>query len=173
MITSDALQIVTQHLERTASDIRRNQQEETEREKRTNRFTQAFVTVLAVVALLNLYFVGNLAQEIQLMARNMNQATGQLQDMSDRMSGMRYHVASMGENVGMMPIVAQQMRSISGEMQYIEADLEDIRANMTAMTTHVGNLTTDVDTMRLLFRDVNGKFIVMRQNVRQIAGVLP
>lgn len=173
MTTADALQRIADHLERTAVEIRRNQVDDSQREKRTHRSIQTMVAVLAAVALLNLYFVGELAQEIQLMIRNMDHATNQLEDMSDRMGGMRRHVGSMGENVSMLPIVVEQMGSMSTEMGFMESDLRGVRESMQDMTTNVEHLAGEVDSMRVIFREVNGKLIVMRQNVRQISDVVP
>lgn len=170
---ADSLEKIVRHLEKVEADIRESQVEDAEQVRRTNRFTQTMVAALAAVALVNLYFVGELAQEIELLIRNMNRSIVHLEEMGDRMTGMQLHFEGIGASAGHLPIVVDQMVAISGRMGEIEQDLGGIRTRMGQMSGHVGVLETDVQTMTAMFREVNGKLVHIRHNMRQVSGVVP
>lgn len=171
--SSQSLEKVLRRLEQVEDDIRQNQAEDAAQVRRTNRFTHMMVAAVALVGLVNLYFVGELAQEIELLIRNMDRSVVHLEEMGDRMTGMQLHFERIGESTGRLPIVVDQMMSISVGMQEIEGDLGGIRQRMQQMSDHVAALDQDVATMTGAFREVNGKLVLIRQNMAQMSNVVP
>lgn len=170
---AQSLDKVLRRLEQVEEDIRQNQMEDAAQVRRTYRFTQTMVAGLAVVALVNLYFVGELAQEIELLIRNMDRSVVHLEEMGDRMTGMQLHFERIGESAGRLPIVVDQMTSISAGMQDIERDLGGIRGRMEHMTEHLATMDDDVRVMTYAFREVNGKLVHIRHNMAQMSNVVP
>lgn len=170
---AQSLDKVLRRLQQVEDDIRENQLEEAAQVRRTNRFTQTMVAALAVVALVNLYFVGELAQEIDLLVRNMDRSVVHLEQMGERMTGMQMHFERIGENAGRLPIVVDQMASISTGMHDIEWDLGGVRERMEHMTAHVTEMDRDVELMTRAFRDVNGKLVHIRHSMNQMSRVVP
>lgn len=171
--SAKSLEKVLRRLEQVEDDIRQNQLEDATQVRRTNRFTQTMVAALAVVALVNLYFVGELAQEIELLIRNMDRSIVHLEEMGGQMTGMQLHFERIGESAGRLPIVVDQMVSISAGMQDIERDLGGIRERMEHMTDHVAEMDGDVEVMTRGFREVNGKLVHIRHSMGQMSNVVP
>ena len=171
--SAQSLEKVLRRLEQVEDDIRQNQLEDAAQVRRTDRFMQTMVAALAVVALSNLYFVGELAQEIQLLIRNMDRSVVHLEEMGDRMTGMQLHFERIGENAGRLPIVVDQMTSISAGMHDIEWDLGGVRERMERMTGHVAEMDGDVEVMTRAFREVNGKLVHIRHSMGQMSRAVP
>jgi hypothetical protein len=171
--SAQSLDRVLRRLQQVEDGILQNQREDAAQVRRTHRFTQTMVAALAMVALVNLYFVGELAQEIELLIRNMDRSVVHLEEMGDRMTGMQLHFERIGESTARLPIVADQMVSISAGMQGIEGDLGGIRVRMQHMSNHVAGMDGDVDTMTRAFRELNGKLAHIRHSMSQMSGVVP
>jgi hypothetical protein len=171
--SAQSLDKVLRRLQQVEDDILQNQLQDAAQVRRTHRFMQTMVAALAVVALVNLYFVGELAQEIELLIRNMDRSVVHLEEMGDRTTGMQLHFERIGESAGRLPIVVDQMVSISAGMQEIERDLGGIREGMQHMSDHVAEMDGDVDVMKSAFRQVNGKLVHIRHSMAQMSGVLP
>lgn len=171
--SAKSLDKIVRRLQQVEDDIRQNQLEDAGQVRRTHRFTQTIVAALAAVALLNLYFVGELAHEIGLLVRNMDRSVMHLEEMGDRMTGMQRHFDRIGESAGRLPIVVDQMVSISAGMQDIERDLGGIRDRMQHMSGHVAEMDGDVGNMTRAFREVNGKLVHIRHSVGQMSNVVP
>lgn len=168
-----SLDKIVLHLQKIEDDIRQKQVADAQQVRHTHRFTKTMVAGLALVALLNLYFVGELAHEIDVLIRNMDRSVVHLEEMGDRMTGMQVHVHRIGESAGRLPIVVDQMASIGAGMQGVEADLGGVRGRMQRMTGHVAVLDQDVGLMTGMFRDVNGKLVHIRHNMGQMSNVVP
>ena len=168
-----SLDKIVRHLEKIEGDIRQKQVADAEQVHHTNRFTQIMVVGLALVALVNLYFVGELAHEIGVLIRNMDRSVVHLEKMGDQMTGMQVHVQRIGDSAGRLPIVVDQMASISAGMQAVEEDLGGVRGRMQHMSEHVAVLDGDVELMTRVFREVNGKLVHIRHNMGQMSNVVP
>jgi gamma-glutamyl-gamma-aminobutyrate hydrolase PuuD len=164
---------IVDYLQRTEQDLRTSQEAEMGSAKRTNRMIQSMFGIIGVIALLNLYFVANLAQEVRVVIRSMTKMYEQFGDMSGQMSAMRVHVGNMSENIAMMPIMVEQMGAISANMESMKGDVNAMRSHMVNMNGQVSSMNQDIGTMTVLFRDVTGKVVGMRQQVGQMSQVVP
>lgn len=162
-----SLDKIVLHLQKIEDDIRQKQVADAQQVHHTNRFTQT------MVALVNLYFVGELAHEIQVLIRNMDRSVVHLEEMGDRMTGMQVHVQRIGDSASRLPIVVDQMASIGAGMQGVEEDLGGVRGSMQRMSDHVAALDQDVALMTGVFREVNGKLVHIRHNMGQMSNVVP
>lgn len=168
-----SLDKIVRHLEKVEDDIQQKQMADAEQVRHTHRFTQTMVAALALVALVNLYFVGELAHEIELLIRNMDRSVVHLEEMNHRVTELQFHVQRIGESAGRLPIVVDQMASIGAGMDGVEAELGGVRGHMRRMSDHVGVLDQDVGQMTGLFRQVNGKLVHIRHNMGQMSNVVP
>ncbi len=168
-----ALQTVVAHLERAESDIRNDQASSRAYEKRASRLIHSLYLVIGSMALINLYFVGDLAQEVQVIIRSMNKMYTQFGQMSERMHGMRYHVSGMGEQMALMPVMVEQMGSISGQMSQMEQEVTLMRGALIEIGDRVHSIGGDIGVMDRLFYEVNGKVFRMRHNVGQMSRMVP
>jgi hypothetical protein len=168
-----SLDKIVRHLQKVEDDIRQKQVADAEQVHHTNRFTQTMVAALALVALVNLYFVGELAHEIEVLIRNMDRSVVHLEEMGDRMTGMQLHVQRIGASAARLPIVVDQMASVSAGMQGIEQDLTGMRGRVHRISDHAGVLDQDVEFMTVVFREVNNKLVRIRQNMGQMSNVMP
>lgn len=168
-----SLDKIVLHLQKIEDDIRQKQVADAQQVHHTNRFTQTMVAGLALVALVNLYFVGELAHEIQVLIRNMDRSVVHLEEMGDRMTGMQVHVQRIGDSASRLPIVVDQMASIGTGMKGVEEDLGGVRGRMQRMSNHVAALDQDVALMTGVFREVNGKLVHIRHNMGQMSNVVP
>lgn len=162
-----SLDKIVLHLQKIEDDIRQKQVADAQQVHHTNRFTQT------MVALVNLYFVGELAHEIQVLIRNMDRSVVHLEEMGDRMTGMQVHVQRIGDSASRLPIVVDQMASIGAGMQGVEEDLGGVRGSMQRMSDHVAALDQGVALMTGVFREVNGKLVHIRHNMGQMSNVVP
>ena len=171
--SAKSLERIVRRLGQVEDDIRQNQLEDAAHVRRTHRFMQTMVAALAVVALVNLYFVGELTHEIGLLVRNMDRGVMHLEEMGDRMTEMQLHFDSIGESAGRLPIVVDQMMSISAGMQDIERDMEGIRGRTQHVSEHVAEMDGDVENMTHAFREVNGKLVHIRHSMGQLSNAVP
>ncbi|WP_006786638.1 hypothetical protein [Thiorhodospira sibirica] len=169
----DELAHILHRLKQTEESIRATQAIDAGLARRTQRLLQIVFLLIGLVALVNLYFVSDLAQETQIIIRNMTTMYEQFGEMSERMSGMRTHVSAMGQNIALMPVMVDQMDMISRNMLSMEHDVSGMRTHMQHLTGHVHVMYQDIHTMNLLFRDVNGKLVHMRYYVGHMSNVVP
>lgn len=167
------LQKIVDYLQRTEIDMLQSRNHEVRRARNTNIMIQIMFGIIGVIALANLYFVADLAQEVKIVIRSMTKMYVQFGEMSAQMSAMRNHVAGMSDNIAMMPIMVEQMSSISDNMTAMQDDVAAMRWHMINMNRQVSSMNQDIGTMTLLFRDVNGKVVTMRYHVGQMSNVVP
>lgn len=167
------LQKIVDYLQRTEHDMQHSKENEVRHARNTNVMIQIMFGVIGVIALANLYFVADLAQEVRVVIRSMTKMYVQFGEMSAQMSTMRSHVAGMSDNIAMMPIMVEQMTIMSDNMARMQDDVTAMRWHMINMNQQVSSMNQDIDTMTLLFRDVNGKVITMRYHVGQMSNVVP
>ncbi|QEP44717.1 hypothetical protein D5085_17195 [Ectothiorhodospiraceae bacterium BW-2] len=173
MANRDNLETIVNHLRQTEEDIRQDQAQQQRRVQRTNRMIQLLFGLIGSIALVNLYFVGDLAQEVQIIIRSMTKMYTQFGEMSERMSGMRHHVDSMSDNIAFMPIMVEQMEMMSHKMGSMEHDVSAMRQSVTEMGGNVATMRGDIGTMNALFRSVNSKMDLMRHRVGEMSRVVP
>jgi hypothetical protein len=164
---------IVDYLGRTEQELRLAQDQEMGSAKRTNRMIQVMFSVIGMIALANLYFVADLAQEVRVVIRSMTKMYVQFGDMSEQMSAMRVHVDGMSDNIAMMPIMVEQMSAISANMESMRENVTGMRGHMVNMNGRVASMNQDIGTMTVLFRDVNGKMVAMRHQVGQMSQVVP
>lgn len=169
----DYLKKIVAYLRQSENDMRRSQALENRYTLRTNRMIQIIFSVIGIVALLNLYFVGDLAQEVRAVIRSMDKMYVQFGEMSEQMSAMRQHVASMSDNITLMPVMVEEMTAMSDNMALMKEDVAAMRGRMVNMNRQVASMNQDIGTMMLLFREVNGKVVTMRYHVGQMSNVVP
>jgi methyl-accepting chemotaxis protein len=130
-----------------------------------------FVTVL--IALVNLYFVNDLTEEVKAMTQAMNEMNEHFGAVSGRMGSITDTVDTMNDTVHMLPIVAAQMREIAGYTGSLSSDVARIRVSADSVETRVGQLEADTRDMALRFRRVNRSVGQIGADVDQMARPLP
>lgn len=173
MLSLKNLEKIHDRLEKIEEDIRETQAIDASQEQRTSRFIHILIFIIAMVALTNLYFVGDLAQQVQILMRNMTKTYVHFGEMTDRMHWMTHHVKQMDDSISLMPVVVDQLWAMSEDMHIMDQQVHGISTLMNNMTRNVYFVNHDITQMSSIFRDVNGKLVHIRQNVRQMANVVP
>lgn len=168
-----ALDKVLSRLNQTRNQLDLRYSEEERTFKRTNRTIHGIFIGIGIIALVNIYYIGDFAQETRVIVRDMVTMYTQFGEMSERMSGMRHHVSGMEDNIALMPFMAEQMTMMSSNMLMMRADVSDMNTHMYSMTQRVGTMGQDIGSMNRLFRNVNGTLTRMHYHVNQMSRVVP
>ena len=160
-------------LENLEADLEARGEELGEHVQGTERVVGILAAVMGLLALVNLYFVNDLTEEIKEMTRSMEQMTDHFSDVSLRMGSMTQNVDGMRETMGMLPIVAAQMDEISGHVETMGGDVARIRQTTVAVDGRIDLLNRDMLDMAGRFRGVNRNVGLMGRSVEQMSRPVP
>ncbi len=140
---------------------------------KTNNMIRAVFFVIGVFALINFYFVTGVAQEAKVTVSSMVDMYTNFGEMSERMSQIRQHVESMGENVKTMPIMVEQMKGMSEYMATMHTDVSGMGDKMVEMETSVNSMNQDIDEMSKRFHNLNYSMEHMVRDVNEMSKIVP
>jgi hypothetical protein len=172
-MSSDPIEKIVDHLERSEASLRATQERSREQERRTGNLIQALFLAIAAIALVNIYYVNDLFQEVKVIMRSMTTMYTRFGEMSERVHGMRGHVESMSGQIGLMPVMVEQMGNMSERMAGMRGDVGEMRERLASMTGEVSVMEQDIGSMSLMLHDVTGKVIHIRRSVGAMSNVVP
>lgn len=113
------------------------------------------IMVTVIIALINVYFVNDLTEEVRSMTRAMNEMNSHFDSVSGRMTNITNTVTSMNETVHMLPIVAAQMNDMAAYSDSMRQDMQRIRESSNGVEQRIQKLDADVLDMAHRFRRLN------------------
>jgi methyl-accepting chemotaxis protein len=140
---------------------------------RAGRAIHLLLALIGALALLNLYYVSNMAGDVRVVARSMVEMYTNFGQMSERMQHIRQHVQSMGEQIRMMPVMTEQLQGMRGYMAQMRSDVEGMRDRMAQMQERVGTMNSDIREMAGRFRNMNRSVYGLGADVREMSDVVP
>lgn len=167
------LQSIAQNLKQMEEDLQIIHDNARKTEKKTRLLIHSLFLVIGGFALVNLYFVNDLAQEIKVIVKSMNRMYVHFGEMSDRVDGMRQHVENMGDNISLMPVMVEQMTDMSDNMGQMKANVGGMKSKLTVMRQKVSIMNQDITEMAGRFRNVNHNVRHMSRDVRDMSDVVP
>jgi DNA anti-recombination protein RmuC len=169
----EKIQLIIHNLTQVEDDLRRVHEQSRKIEKKTGIIIQTLFVIIGSFALINLYFVNDLAQEIKVIVKNMNKMYVHFGEMSDRVDGMRYHIVNMGDNMALMPIMVDQMSNMSVKMQTMKINVSGMKNKIIVMRKSVSIMNNDISEMAGRFRHVNHNVYQMRRDVKVMSDIIP
>lgn len=167
------LHTIVNHLQQMEQDLLDLHKRADRIQQGTNRVITIVLTVIGAFALINLYFVNDLAQEIKVTIQSMVEMYTHFGEMSQRMTHIREHVGSMSDNIKTMPIMVEQMHGMSQNMTSMQDDVAGMRGKMGDMNVRVGSMNTDITEMAQRFHHMNESMGIMTRDVREMSDVVP
>jgi methyl-accepting chemotaxis protein len=164
-------------LHEAMTDLERDlEQRDTALRQRT-RGVDTTIRVLAgamgILALANLYFVNSLTQEVQLMVSAMREMTGHFTQVAEHMDTMTGTIASMDEDVALMPVIRDQMHELAGRVDRMGGNVAGMRDTTTRMDARMDGLNAGIHDMSQRFRALNRSVAGMGADVDQMARPIP
>ncbi len=137
--------------------------------RRTNRIIRGVLILLAVVALLVLYLINDLTQNMITMTHNMVSMYEHFGDVSRDMDTITGSVTQMNANVRSLPFMKERMVIMSRDMAIMNGNVKSMDQDVAAMDQNVAVITAGVGEMAgrfdLLTRSTQG----MGYNVNQMS----
>lgn len=162
----DSLALAEQNAKQTHYEVLRN-------ERKSHTILHWMFLVIGGFALLNLYYVNDLSQEVKTIIRHMNQMYMQFGEMSERMKGMSRHVVNMDSNIALVPVMGEQMDMMEQRMGTMQKSVGEMHQSVGNMQGRVASMNRDVGSMSQSFYTVNRRVGQIQRNVGQMADVLP
>jgi hypothetical protein len=174
------MQIQQEHVDRIASVLDKLEVDFVERDEaflrqsRTRElFVRGLIFVIVLVALVNIYFVNYLREEVSAMTDAMIEMNTHFGSVSQRMDNLTGTVTEMRQSVRMLPIVSAQMNEIAGRVENIDGDVAGIQDVIFDTNHRIGNMGVDMQDMSLRFRSLNGIVGGIGRDVEQMALPIP
>ena len=174
------MQIQQEHVDRIASVLDKLEADYLERDeafvaqsKTKELLVRSLIFVIVLVALVNIYFVNYLREEVSAMTEAMVEMNAHFGSVSTRMENLTGTVTDMRQWVRMLPIVSAQMDEIAGLVENIDGDVEDIQGVIFDTDVRIGNMGIDMHDMSLRFRGLNGIVGGIGRDVEQMALPIP
>jgi hypothetical protein len=174
------MQIQQEHVDRLASVLDKLEADYLERDeafiaqsKTKELMVRSLIFVIVLVALVNIYFVNYLREEVSAMTEAMVEMNSHFGSVSKRMDNLTGTVSHMRQWVRMLPIVSAQMDEIAGLVENIDGDVEGIQGVMYDTNRRIGNMGMDMQDMSIRFRGLNGIVGGMGRDVEQMALPIP
>jgi hypothetical protein len=104
---------------------------------------------------------------------NMDEMSGYFARVSVHMGDMRRKVASMTDDVRMVPIVTAQMREIGGHLETMRADVNRMRLSTGAIDERIDGMNLSIADMSGRFRSLNQSIGLMGADVDQMSRAVP
>ncbi len=129
--------------------------------------------IIGGFALLNLYTVNSLDQEVGVIIRQMNKMYLQFGEMSERMQSMSERVVSMDQNITLVPVLVEQMEMMDGNIAAMQGNVSSMDESIGGMQQRVSTMNQDTATMSRTFYGVNQRVMQIQRNMGQMANILP
>jgi len=174
------MQIQPEHVDRIARVLDKIEADFVERDEAFSQTAKAkellvrgliFLTVL--VALINIYFVNNLREEVSAMTTAMVEMNSHFGSVSVRMDNLTITVHDLGKRVRMLPIVADQMNEIADLVQNLDGDVHQIEGVISTTGQRIGAMGLDMQDMSMRFRKLNDIVAGMGRDVDHMARPVP
>ena len=98
---------------------------------------RALTAAMGILALVNLYYVNALTQEVKLMIAALGEMTGHFANVAERMDGLTGTIKAMDRSVALMPVVRDQMSELAGRVERMGGDVALMRGTAASMARKV------------------------------------
>ncbi len=139
----------------------------------TRSISRIVFAILGSFALLNIYFVNDLAQEIKVIIGSMNKMYVHFGNVTERVTAIRQHVQHMGLNVRTMPIIKEQMQEMNDSVVVMTNSVDAMKSNIVVLDQRIGHMNHYVNEMAGRFRHMNKNVGNMGYNVNQMSTTVP
>jgi hypothetical protein len=143
------------------------------RSKTKEMIVRGLILIIVLVALVNIYFVNYLREEVSAMTDAMVEMNNHFGSVSTRMDNLTVTVTDMRQWVRMLPIVSAQMNEIAGLVESIDGDVEVIQGVIFDTDQRIGTMGADMQDMSMRFRGLNNIVGGMRRDVEEMARPIP
>lgn len=173
MIDRDRIDALNALLEDLNADIDRDDLPRGRKRRGRRLWLRLLASLVAALALSNLYFVNDLTDEVRLIINRMQEMTALFSRVSARMEQMRVDMAQIDRNVLLMPVVSAQMREMAGHVEVMEQTVSTLDESTGRLSEAITAMDGSVRDMTLRFRDLNRSVGAMGMDVDQMARPLP
>lgn len=174
------MQLQQEHVERIAAVLDKLEVDFLERDeamlaksKTKELWIRGLILVIVLVALVNIYFVNYLREEVSAMTETMVEMNNHFGSVSTRMENLTGTVTDMRQWVRLLPIVSAQMNEIAGLVENIDVDVAGIEDVIFDTDQRIGTMGADIQDMSLRFRGLNNVVGGMRRDVEEMARPIP
>jgi uncharacterized protein YdcH (DUF465 family) len=149
-------------------------QENIDREHRKANITMRVVLILlGCMVLANLQFVYMLTAEFRGVVKNMVAMYEHFGRVAERMDSMTVYVASMENDMRLMPVMRQQMALMNVRITSMSSDMGNMTQDMGNMQTQVSSMGQNMGSMSQRFQHLNSNVGVMGNDVGNMADTVP
>lgn len=172
MIERDRIEALTGLLADLDRDLSRSDASG-RRQRGVTVWFRLLVVLVAALALSNLYFVNDLTDEVRLVINRMQEMQELFTRVSGRMDEMSVEVASIEQNVLLMPVIADQMREMGAHVVAMERSVSYMDQATESLDLAIESIDGNVREMSMRFRGLNLSVGAMGVDVDQMARPLP
>ncbi len=169
MSAQDQISNLLVTMEDLESDMGERIEQTRRRSERVSRLIYSLITIMGALALLNIYFVNDVTQEVRLVIRHMNEMYGHAGRVSNLMSNIRSTVKKMELKMNMLPIMDEQMAALKGETRKMRGSVSDMNSTIRILDHQVGAMNVSVWDMSMRLRNLNSTVGNMGRDVYQFA----
>lgn len=173
MSNADRIERLTDLLDELDRELRASQAATGRRLRGVGLVVAGSALLTGVLALSNLFFVNDLAQEIRLIIGRMQEMRGHVTTVAGRMETLRSEIGAIEGNVRLLPVVAAQMHEIAGHVDAMQSGVGDLEGSTGRLDRHVGQMDLAVRDMAGRFHGLNQAVGAMGGDVNQMARPVP
>jgi methyl-accepting chemotaxis protein len=160
-------------LDRLEEDLERRDDAIRGRTRGVDLTIRALAGAMGILALVNLYYVNALTQEVKLMIVAMGEMTGHFGNVAERMNGVTGTIKSMDKSVALMPVIRDQMSELAGQVDRMADDVARMSDTADRMDGRMDELNIGIYDMSQRFRGLNRSVTGMGADVDQMSRPLP
>jgi hypothetical protein len=173
MSTRDQAQRLLETMAHLESELQAAAEDTQRNTRRAVLLIYVLIVVMGGLALVNMYFVNDVTQEVGVLVRHLDDMLGHFERVSALMTEIRGTVSQMSRSIDMMPILGEQMAEMGDKVASMRADVERMKANVALMDTHVATMKGGVRDMSIDFRHLNRSVGVMGMDVHEFSKPVP
>lgn len=166
----DRLSKTLDHLEK---DLARRDDALRGRARGVDVMIRALTAAMGILALVNLYYVNALTQEVKLMIAALGEMTGHFANVAERMDGLTGTIKAMDRSVALMPVIRDQMSELAGRVERMGGDVALMRGTAASMDSRMDGLNAGIYDMSQRFRGLNRSVAGMEADVDQMSRPIP
>jgi len=166
----DRLAEALDHLE---EDLKRRDETIRGRTRGVDITIRALAAAMGILALVNLYYVNSLTQEVKLMIAAMGEMTGHFANVSEHMDHLTGTIKAMDRSVALMPVIRDQMNELAGRVDRMGGDVALMGGTTASMDARMDVLNAGIYDMSQRFRGLNRSVAGMGSDVDQMSRPIP
>lgn len=169
----EVIEAFAARLEETDAELKQIQKRSNSVYKKTTQVIRVVFFSIAVLLVMNLYFIYDFGKGVLTMLNSMEQMYTHFGKVTDEVHTMTKSVANMSDDINALPSMLEQMDSMNQTVHSMNRHVQGMNNEVTHMSKDVKVIHYDMQNMTYRFEQVNRHVSQIGYSVHQMSRAVP